>query len=165
MCHLPQATEPNIEHASGNGPEDAQALLSEISGMQVEVPFVPVSQRRIVQIVEDDSIVVVGQVRQKKRKRAKPPIDELTPMLTEGSSPKNKLQTDETGTRDNANNHEPFDFTTVSNILDDNPDVEDTKQKRQKKQKSGKDLYLRAWLILAYINFRWSFLWRLPCST
>ncbi|KAG6868017.1 hypothetical protein C0993_008359 [Termitomyces sp. T159_Od127] len=149
---LPRVTEPNTEHIPENGPEDARALPSEIAGMQVDVPFVPASQRRAVHIVEDDSIVVVGQARYKKRKRTRPSIDGVTPKLTEGLSPKNQSKKHESGAGDNANNDEPFDFTTVSNILDDNLDVEDTKQKRQKRQKSGKNINLHAQLFLAYIT-------------
>ncbi|KAG6879832.1 hypothetical protein C0992_011115 [Termitomyces sp. T32_za158] len=127
---LPIVTEPNTEHVSENGAKDAQALLSEISGVQTELPFVPAAQRRVVQIVEDDSVVVVGQARHKKRKRTKPPIED-------GLGTKNQNRTNEVETKDDANNHELFDFTTVSNILDDNLDFEDTKQKGQKRQKNG----------------------------
>lgn len=109
-----------------------------ILGMEVEMPYVPASQRNITQVV-DDSIVVVGQVRQKKRKRAK-----ATTVGTDASAEasnevgrKEVIPNDESATFE-----QPFDFSAVPNILDDNPNIEDSKKKRkQKKQKTGKWLY------------------------
>ncbi|KAG5335992.1 hypothetical protein C0989_012393 [Termitomyces sp. Mn162] len=131
---MPRVAESNIETVPENGPEDAQVSLTEVSGMQVEVPFVPASQRRVVQVTEDDSIVVVGQARQRKRKRTKLTTDGLA----EASSLKNEHKNKDGRAQDDVNNHEPFDFTAVPNILDDNPNVEDMKQKKQKRQKKQK---------------------------
>ena len=146
----------NNEPVPENGPEDGAVSFAEVSGMQVEVPFIAASQRKVVQIAEDDSIVVVGQARQRKRKRSKLPTD----VLAETASPKDKHK--ETG--GDSNEHEPFDFQAVPNILDDNPNVEDTKKKKQKKQRSGK--ISRSMLMINDLyHYRWYFLWRFPCST
>ncbi|RDB15305.1 Exosome complex exonuclease rrp6 [Hypsizygus marmoreus] len=106
--------------------------------MQVEMPYVPAAQRRTTQVVED-SIVVVGQARQKKRKRTKSAPEGVEPSLSaEGSGPKKTRQ------QGNGSKDEPgtFDFSAVPNILDDNPNTEDSKKKkRQKKQKNGGMFY------------------------
>ncbi|KAJ7174298.1 hypothetical protein C8R46DRAFT_945281 [Mycena filopes] len=109
-------------------------------GMQVEVPYVPAAQRTTKQIVEviDDSIVVVGQARQKKRKRAKTDADAeaATPSgeesgHTKKASSKAKRAAEPDG--------EAFDFASVPNILDDVPNGEDMRMKKKKKQKQVKD--------------------------
>ena len=71
--------------------------------MQVEVPFVPASQRQPKEFVED-TVISVGQARQKKRKRTKKE-DSTT-------SKKTKQATDD------APASEPFDFSTAPSILD-----------------------------------------------
>ncbi|KAF5374147.1 hypothetical protein D9615_008827 [Tricholomella constricta] len=133
-----------LEQGTALVPQDdviMESSIPEVSGMQVEIPFVPASQRKATQAVED-SIVVVGQAKQKKRKRAKPAPDGAASTSAEGSSQKNKPQNEDAGSRDESEGHEPFDFAAVPNILDDNPNTEDMKQKkRQKKQKSGGVFY------------------------
>ncbi|KAJ7638309.1 ribonuclease H-like domain-containing protein [Roridomyces roridus] len=84
-------------------------------GMQVEIPYVPQEQRTTKQVptVVDDSIVVVGQPRQKKRKRAK------TDVSPAAASPAPKDEPDV----------EAFDFASVPNILDAVPNEEDMREK------------------------------------
>jgi hypothetical protein len=62
------------------------------SGMQIEIPYVPESQRKTTKVVED-SIVVVGQARQKKRKRTRTAVDADLVSSAEGS----QLKTGEGG--------------------------------------------------------------------
>lgn len=99
------------------------------------MPYIPASQRNITQVI-DDSIVVVGQARQKKRKRAQA-MAAGTNASVEASNEvgrKEAIPDDESATIE-----QPFDFSAVPNILDDNPNTEDSKKKRkQKKQKTGK---------------------------
>ncbi|KAJ6465107.1 ribonuclease H-like domain-containing protein [Mycena vitilis] len=105
-------------------------------GMQVEVPYVPAAQRTTKQVVEvvDDSIVVVGQARQKKRKRAK--VDTGVDGEPDGGSNKaTKKEKHNTPSGD----AEVFDFGAVPNILDDVPNGEDMRIKKKKKQKQVKD--------------------------
>lgn len=118
-----------IEAVEFNVAEDATL------GMEVEMPYIPASQRNITQVV-DDSIVVVGQARQKKRKRAQA-MAAGTNASVEASNEvgrKEAIPDDESATIE-----QPFDFSALPNILDDNPNIEDSKKKRkQKKQKTGK---------------------------
>ena len=98
------------------------------SGMQIEIPYVPESQRKTTKVVED-SIVVVGQARQKKRKRTRTVVDADLVSSAEGS----QLKTEEGGVT-----QEPFDFSAVPNILDDIPNTEDMRHRKKKKQKQNK---------------------------
>ncbi|GLB45506.1 putative HRDC domain containing protein [Lyophyllum shimeji] len=122
--------------------EEDVMMQEEVSGMQAEIPFVPAAQRKITERVEG-SIVVVGQARQKKRKRTKPAPDGAAAISAEGFSPKNQPQKLEgAGSNDEPGDHEPFDFSAVPNILDDNPHTEDARQKKKhKKQKTGGVFY------------------------
>jgi exosome complex exonuclease RRP6 len=103
-------------------------------GMEVEIPFVPASRRQPVQALED-SIVVVGQVRQRKRKKvAKLPQSGSAQSRSSADGTSEKVEQ----TEDPENEAESFNFAAVPNILDDNPSPEDVKKpKRQKKQKTG----------------------------
>ncbi|PCH40326.1 hypothetical protein WOLCODRAFT_162269 [Wolfiporia cocos MD-104 SS10] len=90
----------------------------------VEIPFVPAAQRQQAPTeIIDDSIVVVGQARQKKRKRAH----------------KGALQKGKDGTDSQEAAAEPFDYGAASNILDEGsePEQEDSgaRKKRHKKNK------------------------------
>ncbi|KAF9468748.1 hypothetical protein BDZ94DRAFT_1304497 [Collybia nuda] len=115
---------------------DDEAIL----GMEVEIPYVPASQRNVAQSV-DDSIVVVGQARQRKRKRVKASVTG-TGLPGEAPSPNLVNQTDDILNDESASANEPFDFSAVPNILDDNPNIEDIKKRRkQKKQKTGGAFY------------------------
>ncbi|KAG5649848.1 hypothetical protein H0H81_001773 [Sphagnurus paluster] len=132
------------EHGTRPVDEDVnmESSVAEVSGMQVEIPFVPATQRKTIQTVED-SIVVVGQARQKKRKRTKTaPVDETASVSAETSSQKTSHEPAGSNDAPEPRDHEPFDFSAVPNILDDNPNAEDNKQKkRQKKQKSAGVFY------------------------
>lgn len=138
-------------------------------GMQVEVPYVPAAQRTTKQIVEviDDSIVVVGQARQKKRKRAKTDADAEAPTPsgeesghTKKASSKAKLAAEPDA--------EAFDFASVPNILDDVPNGEDMRMKKKKKQKQVKgenSLLVISLTALTGPKRRQAVLWGLPCAT
>ncbi|KAJ7621619.1 ribonuclease H-like domain-containing protein [Mycena polygramma] len=105
-------------------------------GMQVEVPYVPAAQRTTKQVVEvvDDSIVVVGQARQKKRKRAKADTG------VDGEADEDSSKATKKGKHDApGGDAEAFDFSAVPNILDDVPNGEDMRIKKKKKQKQVKD--------------------------
>ncbi|KAJ7730997.1 ribonuclease H-like domain-containing protein [Mycena maculata] len=106
-------------------------------GMQVEVPYVPAAQRatkHAAATVVDDSIVVVGQAKQKKRKRAKTEGDAAAdePAGAKKAARKEKAEAEEGA-------GEPFDFSAVPNILDDVPNGEDMRVKKKKKGKQGKE--------------------------
>ncbi|KAF8959127.1 hypothetical protein BDZ97DRAFT_1906257 [Flammula alnicola] len=107
--------------------------FDEATGMQVEIPYVPASQRPTKRVEEErDTIVVVGQARQ-KRKRKEAKGSPATEDGTNSSKPSVKKE-------GNASD-EPFDFSAIPNILDDNPDTEDRKKKRQRKQNKGGVFY------------------------
>jgi exosome complex exonuclease RRP6 len=108
--------------------------------VEVEIPFVPASQRKAAQVVED-SIVVVGQARQRKRKRTKAAVEDVDSLrLANGLDGKkardeqpNVISKDEVA----GDEDEPFDFSTVPNILDNNSDNEASSLKKKRKQKHG----------------------------
>ncbi|KIM36578.1 hypothetical protein M413DRAFT_449112 [Hebeloma cylindrosporum] len=141
---------PQITGASSQTPDkphDQQQQLDGVSGMQVEIPYVAPSQRSTKQVKDEerDTIVVVGQARQ-KRKRNKAQQQNGTaksndPEADEAPMSSTLLETEEEGS--NALEPESFDFSAVHNILDDNPDLEDAsrKKKRQKKQNKGGVFY------------------------
>lgn len=108
--------------------------------MQVEIPYIPASQRHPAHTIED-SIVVVGQARQKKRKRTKvaPDGPAALPSAESSNVGGTPQQQQNAGSNDDPPTEEsvPFDFSAVPNILDDNPNSEETKKKRQRKQKHG----------------------------
>ena len=111
--------------SSSQAKDEAPKEIDEVSGMQVEIPYVPASQRPTRQVIQDekDSIVVVGQARQKrKRKKGEQNVEKGGAMTAE----------------------EPFDFSSVPKILDTNPnggdevnDDENSQRKRLKKKKNG----------------------------
>jgi exosome complex exonuclease RRP6 len=119
--------------------EDSNSPQETVLGMEVEIPYIPASQRKVTQVV-DDSIVVVGQARQKKRKRAKITPGGIEPSVSaEASKLKEAGERGVVANNESTSNEEPFDFSAVPNILDDNPNLEDTKKKRkQKKQKTSR---------------------------
>ena len=109
------------------------------SGMEVEIPFIPPSQRSIKALNEEqDTIVVVGQARQ-KRKRPKASPDGVE--ATAGERMK-KTKVKSNGVEAKDEDGEAFDFSAVPNILDDNPNLDDgkKKKKREKKVKKGERL-------------------------
>ncbi|KAJ4482464.1 ribonuclease H-like domain-containing protein [Lentinula aciculospora] len=88
------------------------------SAIQAEMPFIPSAQRGIntsATAPVEDSIVVVGQARQKKRKRVK----------TISSS-------DQGITKESDVDMVPFDFASTTNILDATPSTEQTAIPRKK---------------------------------
>ncbi|KAG2340168.1 hypothetical protein BDR05DRAFT_555688 [Suillus weaverae] len=90
---------------------------------QVEIPFIPTDQRQLrLAPVSDDTIVVVGQARQKKRKRIK------TSVL--GKPP--------TGDQVVTGEDEVFDYATVPNLLDDLPPAPEELDTRKKKKQRAK---------------------------
>ncbi|KAH9829634.1 uncharacterized protein C8Q71DRAFT_717962 [Rhodofomes roseus] len=103
---------PDVSMDGGNAADSGPALEG-----AVEIPFVPAAQRGRPEAVEDDSIVVVGQRRAKKRKRV----------------PKSSKDGDE------AEAVEAFDYGAVSNILDEEPEPEpeDGGAKRRKKKQGA----------------------------
>ncbi|KAJ3559317.1 hypothetical protein NM688_g420 [Phlebia brevispora] len=98
---------------------------NEVVGAQVEIPFVPANERHetkhaALDVTTKDSIVVVGQASRKKRKR------------TKGESATSKVAKEEQAS-------EPFDYSTVPNILDEGSDHEaeapqGTRKRKQKAQ-------------------------------
>ncbi|KAF7979235.1 hypothetical protein HWV62_43202 [Athelia sp. TMB] len=120
----PSAPTAKLEEVEDSAGQDLQPTVEG----QVEIPFIPVAQRQQPATVIDDSIVVVGQARKKKRKRTKtdpstdgPPVDDEMGDVEAGGS-------EET---------EAFDYSKVPNILDDvpTPIVEGRKKKKPKHQK------------------------------
>ncbi|KAF7331658.1 Exosome complex exonuclease RRP6 [Mycena kentingensis (nom. inval.)] len=99
--------------------------------MPLEIPYVPAAHRTTKPAAEvvDDSIVVVGQARTKKRKRAKTDdaetAEESKPRASKKSSPTPQAE-------------EGFDFSSVPNILDDVPNDEETRAKKKKKGKKDR---------------------------
>ncbi|KAG1869015.1 ribonuclease H-like domain-containing protein [Suillus subalutaceus] len=101
---------------------------------QVEIPFIPTDQRQPrLAPVSDDNIVVVGQARQKKRKRIK------TAVL--GKPP--------TGDQGDTGEDEVFDYATVPNLLDDLPPAPEELDTRKKKKQKAKGTG-----VIEYGNFR-----------
>ena len=118
MTTVPVA--PKITLSAIVSPGNETRIVEEAVAGQVEVPFVPAKQRQehthaTLEPV-GDSIVVVGHAQRKKRKR------------TKGESASTKVAQDE---------DEEFDYSTVSNILDEGSDhePEKTASTRKRKQK------------------------------
>ena len=104
--------------------------------MEIEIPFVPASQRLVKE--EKDTIVVVGQARQKrKRPKANVGADGVEASGSAGGKVKKTKVNDETEGKDE--DREAFDFSAIPNILDNNPNVGDgnKKKKRERKEKKG----------------------------
>jgi hypothetical protein len=105
---------------------------------QIEIPFVPASQRLAAAAIVDDSIVVVGQTKRNKRKRGK--ASSTTQDADRPGLPEDDIEGSLTKTElPEAPPSQPFDFSTVSNILDvpqvDGSDSRQLKKKRQKRDK------------------------------
>lgn len=107
-----------------------ETTIDNATGMQIEIPYVPAGQRATKRIDEErDTIIVVGQARQKRKRKA-----------GEGTEPEASASRNDTSSSTivpKQDEIEPFDFAFVPNILDDNPDTEDRKKKRQRKQAKG----------------------------
>jgi len=119
------------------GAADTPDHPTDVSSMDVEIPFIPAPQRSIKVLNEEqDTIVVVGQARQ-KRKRPKASPDGVEATLGKKTKVTSGVEAkDEDG--------EAFDFSAVPNILDDNPNLGDEKtkkKKRERKEKKGGTFY------------------------
>ncbi|KAJ3907942.1 hypothetical protein F5879DRAFT_1007977 [Lentinula edodes] len=116
------AHELNLEQSISLDAEDEGSLRSTV---QAEIPFIPSAQRTNnanTTVLVEDTIVVVGQARQKKRKRVK-----IIPNPGE-NNPKG-------GGGDTV----PFDFASAPNILDAAPSTEQSSIPRKKvKQAKGR---------------------------
>jgi exosome complex exonuclease RRP6 len=112
--------------------------MDEAPDAQVEIPYVPVSQRSA-RREEKDTIVVVGQVCQKRKRKAGKSVTSDQ----EAASSTKRIDDAESNAQPRATNaeesQEPFDFASVPNILDDDPEagkgVEEENEKRRKRQK------------------------------
>jgi len=145
--------------------------------MQLEIPYVSASQRPTKQAIQEqnETIIVAGQARQKRKRRAGKHAGDLeadTP-----STDKNERSTSENtqGGPKTTEHQEPFDFSSIPNILDDGQDTgnggEEMSDKRRKKQKKSNNKglsqssYFRSSSRKLTALFRGEFLWRLPCSS
>lgn len=113
--------------------EEVEKDVEEETGMQVEIPFVPAAQRQAASVIEEkerDTIVVVGKPKTKKRKRTKSTTASSSQVLDK-----------EIVAEDGKEDEEDFDFASVPNVLDENPQVEAKKpvKKKQKKKKGMSD--------------------------
>lgn len=99
-----------------------QSSSSSYSISQIEIPFIPSNQRQShLASIPDDTIVLVGQAIQKKRKRTK---SKDNPSIGDDA---------------NMGEDEAFDYATVPNLLDDiAPAPEDVNTRRKKRQKDAK---------------------------
>lgn len=127
------------------------AGASETSSAHVEIPFVPARQRQDAAPVEPitDSIVVVGQASRKKRKRTR---------------------ADATAAAQGEATPEPFDYSTVSNILDEGSDheaegLDNTRKRKQKTQGTCAGVAVGILLFLHLALSRAFRLWELPCTS
>ncbi len=118
-------TDSAAEAAAGaTGAADPTVLKNE---GQAEIPFIPASQRAV-PVTVDDTIVVVGQPKKKKRKRVADKEKADTAAGT--ASPKEEGEMEAEA--------EAFDYTSVSNILDDGSDHEADLPNARKRPKHAK---------------------------
>ncbi|PPQ68746.1 LOW QUALITY PROTEIN: hypothetical protein CVT25_012840 [Psilocybe cyanescens] len=121
--------------AAVEAPAEPPVKVEGASGMQVEIPYVASAQRQSKPVKEErDTIVVVGQARQKRKRKGE---GKATPTIEGDKNDKDSgIKDEQTDTSNSAKleDAELFDFSAVPNILDDNPDLEDRKKKRQRKQ-------------------------------
>lgn len=100
------------------------------SSAQVEMPYIPASQRAIkthAGSTADDAIVVVGQTQTRRKKRKRAPKDTKP---SEGTANEDKDSEEGEMT--------PFDFASAPNILDEAPAAEQSALPRKKaKQTKG----------------------------
>jgi exosome complex exonuclease RRP6 len=139
--------------ASATAPDIAEDQPVGLSG-QIEIPYIPAAQRQQTNIV-DDSIVVVGRARQKKRKRLKsssandtePGSAKRSAVDAEISAEARQLKAlkrKEQHEEGSVTPQEPFDYSAVPNLLDDVPTPEyDMTSRKKKKQKQNKGTHLR----------------------
>jgi len=114
--------------------------------MEVEIPFIPVSQRSIEVLNEeqDTILVVVGQARQKRKRPKASPADGIEASSGSAGERIKKTKVVKNGVEAKDEDGEAaFDFSAVPNILDDNPNLDDGKKKkmRERKEKKGGAFY------------------------
>ena len=117
-----------------------QQQQSDDSGMQVEIPYVAASQRPTKQVKDEerDTIVVVGQARQKRKRVKAQPHRRQEDDAGRPNEPASDAVPSSSALPTKKEEAEPFDFSAVPNILDDIPDLQDSnRKKRQKKQNKG----------------------------
>lgn len=135
-----QIIERPIEHAAETDKvPDAQ---------EVEIPFVPSSQR-LLKREEKDTIVIVGQVRQKRKRKAEKPLDSSQ----EISSSSKQVDVPESKTRGRLEEaQEPFDFSSVPNILDADSEagVEEEGGGIEKRKRKQKKVNTKGLLIVSF---------------
>ncbi|KAG7088738.1 hypothetical protein E1B28_012706 [Marasmius oreades] len=103
-----------VASASGDLDEHEGVLPASV---QPEIPFIPASQRTKDQVMEDDNIVVVGQKKQRKRKRNATGVDG-EPSRNESDTRKRKKT--KSPVADGPTEIDgPFDFNSVPNVLDE----------------------------------------------
>ena len=108
---------------------------TDVSSMEVEIPFIPASQRTVKELNEEqDTIVVVGQARQKRKR----PKASISPDGVEAASGKKVKKTKVKNEIEAKGDQEAFDFSAIPNILDDNPNVADENKKKKKREKKDK---------------------------
>ncbi len=110
-----------------------------------EIAFVPRSERKTLATAGvEDTIILVGQrAKKRKRKDTKSASSEPNgdgPASGSTSAKVKKTRSVEAEVDGDDDSEKPFDFSSVPNILDDEPIKEDAKPKRQRKQ-SGKGLF------------------------
>lgn len=123
---------PKVTQSTAAVESEPETGGSEVVGAQAEIPFIPASQRQegaqdALEGPVKDSIVMVGQASRKKRKR------------TKGESASNKSTKEEDGSA------EPFDYSTVSNILDEGSDHEPEaagSMRKRKQRTQGKGVFM-----------------------
>ncbi|KAF4577399.1 exosome nuclease subunit [Pleurotus pulmonarius] len=150
MPKAPQA--PSAQNIETNTDVTGQESTMDVDAsapvqLGTEIAFVPRSERKTLATTEvEDTIILVGQ-RAKKRKRkdtksasSEPNGDTPAPGSSSAKKVK-KTRSIEVEVEDEVDgdddSEKPFDFSSVPNILDDEPIKEDAKPKRQRKQ-SGK---------------------------
>lgn len=139
--------------ASATAADIAEDQSAELLG-QIEIPYIPAAQRQQTNII-DDSIVVVGQARQKKRKRLKSSSAKdielgsvkrsaVDAEVSAETRQLKALKRKEQHAEGSVTPQEPFDYSAVPNLLDDVPTPEfDTTLRKKKKQKQNKGTHLR----------------------
>ncbi len=95
-------------------------------------------QRPTKQAIQEqkDTIVVVGRARQKRKRRAEKHGDLEADTSSTNKNEKSMSENKQAGPK-TPEPQEPFDFSSIPNILDDDPDndAEELSSRRRKKQK------------------------------
>ncbi|KAF8895358.1 hypothetical protein BD779DRAFT_721231 [Infundibulicybe gibba] len=128
---------PQVQPIDGMDEPDTAGHDAAPSTTQVEIPYVPASQRGSARANVEDTIIVVGQARQKKRKRVKDTPNPLEPAAS-ADGPQPQKEEKVALTEGDTETQNPFDFSSVPNILDNDSHITEVKKKRQKKQKNSK---------------------------